>query len=137
MHYLHVIGFLVILAVSGSTLDHELSTKRPNEVYKPSSGKLTIPSLAEERDPGFENRMSLNPLKGHPRSKEQNFTPFEKRVIRILKKHGLLKSDTEKVLDKLEKDKELLRKLKKLLDEVDTENETDDFYDDFWNLLSW
>ncbi|XP_037726674.1 uncharacterized protein LOC119557810 [Drosophila subpulchrella] len=129
MHYLHVFGFLVILAVSGSTLDHELSTKGPNAIYKP----------AEEQDPGLVNwwasRMSLNPLREHSRPKEQNFTPFEKRVIRILRKHGLLKSETEKVLDKLENDKELLRKLKKLLDEVDAENETDDFYEDFWDLL--
>ncbi|XP_016948254.1 uncharacterized protein LOC108023366 [Drosophila biarmipes] len=134
MHYLCALGFLVFLAVPGSTLEHELSTEHPNG-DKPSIGTLEMPSRPEAEDPGFADWGSLHPLGRHPRSDGQSFTPFEKRVIRILRKHGLLKSEAEKAVEELEKNKDLLRKLKELLNEVDKEHETDDFYDDFWGLI--
>ncbi|EDX02203.1 uncharacterized protein LOC6525259 [Drosophila yakuba] len=124
MQYLHILGFLLFLAASGSTFD------RDNQFYglrisKDHAGQLTLPEPRPDSVELLQYRVSTR----------QSFTPFERRVIRLLRKLGLLKSDAEKVLDALEKDKDLLRRLKKLLDEVDKEHETDDFLEDFFDVI--
>ncbi|XP_043657900.1 uncharacterized protein LOC122623055 [Drosophila teissieri] len=128
MQYLHILGFLVFLAASGSTFDSDNRFYRL-QISKEHSRQLTIPAQNQDSVELLAHKVSLI------RSKRQSFTPFERRVIRLLRKLGLLKSDAEKVLDALEKDKDLLRRLKKLLDEVDKEHETDDFLEDFFDVI--
>ncbi|XP_033172349.1 uncharacterized protein LOC117148812 [Drosophila mauritiana] len=133
MQYLHIFGLLVFLAAFGSTLE-----RRDREFYgisKEHVGQLTNTEHKWDSVEFVQHKISLKQPQRYNRFKRQSFTPFERRVIRLLRKLGLLKSDAERLLDTLEKDKDLLRRLKKLLDEVDTEHETKDFLEDFFDLV--
>nr|NP_001245585.1 uncharacterized protein Dmel_CG43255 [Drosophila melanogaster]AFH07299.1 uncharacterized protein Dmel_CG43255 [Drosophila melanogaster] len=130
MHYLHIFGLLVFLAAFGLSLE-----RRDKEFYGISKEQLTTTKHKENSVEFVQHKISLKLPQRYNRFKRQSFTPFERRVIRLLRKLGLLKSDAEQLLDTLEKDKDLLRRLKKLLDEVDTEHETNDFLEDFFDLI--
>ncbi|XP_016995178.2 uncharacterized protein [Drosophila takahashii] len=134
--HLQVLGLLLCLTAFGSSaFDRESLSKRSYDLINEKR------SVQLKENPVFMDRLlfsqtSFNDLMRYSRaSLTQPFTPFEKRVIRLLRKLGLLKSEAEKFLDELENDKELLEKLKKLLDEVDREHESDDFLDDFYELF--
>ncbi|XP_016984648.1 uncharacterized protein LOC108048469 [Drosophila rhopaloa] len=155
MHYLHVLGFLVFFATYSSSLDRALNRRRFMEQYKDRSWRLTMNISQQRHDPVlmsllqrdyndhklinrkdlFPAQMPSNDLKRYSGSNYQPFTPFEKRVIRLLIRLGILKSKAEIMLETLEKDKELLKRLKKLLDDVDEEQESDDFFENFFNLI--
>ncbi|KAH8354747.1 hypothetical protein KR084_006138 [Drosophila pseudotakahashii] len=135
MHYLRFLGLLVYLTAFGSSaLDRESLSKRSYDlIYERLSGQLKDDPVLMERQ--LFSQRPFNNLEKSRANSTQPFTPFEKRVIRLLRKLGLLKSEAEKFLDELENNKDLLRKLKELLDEVDTEHESDDFLDDIYELL--
>ncbi|XP_052849286.1 uncharacterized protein LOC128260370 [Drosophila gunungcola] len=144
--YLHFLGFLLFLAVSGSSLDRELINKRLNE-NKNRLRQLTVPSPKQRWQPVLTSllqrdyndnkpiiRKDLFPDHG-PLNHPKAYTPFEKRVIVILIKLELLDNEAEQVLAILKQDKEMVNRLKKWLDEVDTENESKDFLKSFFNLI--
>ncbi|XP_017083952.2 uncharacterized protein LOC108116522 [Drosophila eugracilis] len=151
MLYLNILGILLLfVAASVSAFDRELANKRFCEFDKEENRLIRLPNPNQRLHPEPCWRCSwlmnlfrpppqgkIFDLKEYFRVNRQAFTPFERRVIRLLRELGLVKSEAEKLIDTLEKDKELARRLKRLLDKVDEQHETEDFLEEFFNLFSW
>ncbi|XP_070144566.1 uncharacterized protein [Drosophila kikkawai] len=115
------------LNISGTLLPTRPSYKKTNAMVHGNVHKLDL----EKKTISAEWYLRRNS------QKRIKLTPFEKRVVRVLRKFGLLDNDNtaERVVESLRKDKDLLRKLKKLLDDVAEEDESDDFFTSFWDLF--
>ncbi|KQS29923.1 uncharacterized protein LOC26526332 [Drosophila erecta] len=100
MKYLHILGLLVFLAASGSTFDRD---KQFYGISKEHFGQLTIPEQKPAPVELLQHKISFS------QSKRQSFTAFDLRVIRLLRKLGLLNINADQLLDTLEKDKNQTR----------------------------
>ncbi|KAH8385239.1 uncharacterized protein LOC110181690 [Drosophila serrata] len=149
MSYLSLMGLLVFLTVSVWSQDTKpVRDNSSSSVPVHKDLVETIPSgILHNKTNAIvhsnDHKVDLQKpffLKWYPGTNSQKrikLTPFERRVVRVLRKLGLLNeyNTAEKVVEQLRKDKDLLRKLKKLLDEVDEEDESDDFFTAFWDLF--
>ncbi|KAH8408986.1 hypothetical protein KR009_004915 [Drosophila setifemur] len=128
MSHLPLFGVLVVLAISGLAPANAESEDIHRASLRYPIHKSLLRHVRQAAGPVVSSDVE-NPKQAPVRPQ---YTPFERRVIRLLRKLGILTANdsANDIVETLRASPAALRKLKKLLDKLDNEEEESDPWED-------